>query len=250
MSETGSNPREPDAWSFEHPSTVEMFSDQRLTVSLVLEEENTPPPVMFSSRVGLVTWAEEHGLCCDNLKEHDKNFALRVHGDYRAANTYFRYEHVWVLASYRQYGLAQRDAADLIYSRGNIDPASIDEELEEDGSDRVPPSEALRVHKVDADHVINKSSLKEHQPEAWVLLFPVPRNANRGFGAKFERFYPSVSAETNRVDLPSEVAFKLYCGAMPKTKEQFVRAMGKVRGQLDPGLDVTRRYVDLGCVIK
>ena len=246
MTEAGLHTDEPDAWSFEHPATVLMFSDQRMTVSVVLEEENRPPPVMFASKDGLEAWARARGLRCVELTEHAEDCVLHVHGDYHTKTNHFRYEHVWVLASYGNYGQAQRDAVDLIYTAACIDPLSIDEEPDDLDSetDSVSPSEALRVHKVDADHVINKKSLSEHQPNAWVLLFPVPRNANRGFGAKFEKFYPSISAETVRVDLPPSVAFKIFSGAMPKTKQQFARAMLKVRGLMDPGLDVTREYVD------
>ena len=244
MDEIDASAEEPDAWSFEHPDTVAMFSDQRLTVSMILEEENIPPPVMFSSKKSLTLWACKHDLCRDNLKNHDEDSVLRIHGNYHTTKGFcFRYDHVWVCVKYGEYRRAQNDAVDLVYSVAGVDTSNLDEEPPEDDTDTVLPSEALKVYKVDADHVINKGSLKALQTEAWVLLFPVPRNANRGFGAKFEKYYPSVSAATDRLDLPPEVAFKIFCGAMPKTKQQFARAMGKVRGQFDLERDVIKKFV-------
>lgn len=237
---------EPDAWSFEHPETVEMFADQRMTVCVLLEEEKRPPPVMFASKDGLKAWAGGHGLHCVKLKEHDEDRVLHIHGEFRTTENHFRYEHVWVQASYWNYRQAQKDAVDLFYKRVGIDSSCNDNAADDLESEiySVLPSGLLRIHKVDADHVINKGSLSKYQPEAWVLLFPVPRNANRGFGAKIEKGYPSVLSETLSVDLPPQVAFKFFSGAMPKTKHQFERAMRKVRGIMDPGLEVTKNYVN------
>jgi hypothetical protein len=72
---------------------------------------------------------------------------------------------------------------------------------------------------LDADHVLNRASLKQI-PDAWVMLFPVPADGNRGFGRTVERFRPSVKPGTRTMPLTPETTFKLFCGAMPRNRSE------------------------------
>jgi len=84
---------------------------------------------------------------------------------------------------------------------------------------------------LDADHVINRASLKSF-PDAWVLLFPVPADANRGFGRKVERWRTAVLKGTKRVNLEPLQAFKLFSSVMPNTNDEVNEVMKAIRGQI------------------
>jgi hypothetical protein len=84
---------------------------------------------------------------------------------------------------------------------------------------------------LDADHVLNRASLKQI-PDAWVMLFPVPADANRGFGRTVERFRPSVKPGTRTIPLTPETTFKLFCGAMPRNRSELQKLKTTLAGQL------------------
>lgn len=84
---------------------------------------------------------------------------------------------------------------------------------------------------LDADHVLNRASLKKI-PNAWVLLLPVPADANRGFGRIVERYRTQLSPETEKIDLTPEISFKIFCGAMPRNKQELNSLRKVIAGQL------------------
>jgi hypothetical protein len=94
---------------------------------------------------------------------------------------------------------------------------------------------------LDADHVLNRASLKQI-PDAWVMLFPVPADANRGFGRMVERYRSQVKPGTNTMHLMPETAFKLFAGAMPRDQNELQKLKRIIEGQIG-----VRDYVDRMC---
>ncbi|MFR0713651.1 hypothetical protein ACLUS7_01200 [Enterobacterales bacterium BD_CKDN230030183-1A_HGKHYDSX7] len=69
---------------------------------------------------------------------------------------------------------------------------------------------------LDADHVINKQSLKDI-PDAWVMLAPVIASSNRGFGLAVEKYAVPFTAQRGSIGLDAVTAFKLLASTFPKT---------------------------------
>ena len=84
---------------------------------------------------------------------------------------------------------------------------------------------------LDADHVLNRASLA-HLPEAWVLLFPVPADANRAMGAHVERHLPSAAKEEEELLIDAAQFLKLLTGYFPRTAAEFEHADKIVASQL------------------
>lgn len=69
---------------------------------------------------------------------------------------------------------------------------------------------------LDADHVINKQSLKM-MPDAWVMLAPVIASSNRNFGRVVEKHAKPFSPRVGSIDLDAATAFKLFASTFPTT---------------------------------
>lgn len=69
---------------------------------------------------------------------------------------------------------------------------------------------------LDADHVINKQSLKM-LPDAWVMLAPVIASSNRNFGRLVEKHAVPFSGRVGSIDLDAATAFKLFASTFPST---------------------------------
>ncbi|SPY99995.1 Uncharacterised protein [Pseudomonas luteola] len=72
---------------------------------------------------------------------------------------------------------------------------------------------------LDADHVVNRKSLKHH-PNAWVLLAPVLSGTNRTYGRSIERYLEPISASSSRVTLDPIIALKLFAAKIPESREE------------------------------
>ena len=84
---------------------------------------------------------------------------------------------------------------------------------------------------LDADHVVNKGSLKD-LGDAWVLMAPVHADINRGYGAKVEKHLPKYVPDKKFLELSPLVAFKLFASFMPTSPRELEQAMMLVSGQL------------------
>lgn len=71
---------------------------------------------------------------------------------------------------------------------------------------------------INADHVYSKAALRT-QPDAYVLLFPVPADANQGYGRVVEKYYQSRREDGAALYLSPGMAFKLLSGTMPKISQ-------------------------------
>jgi len=209
-------------WAPLDNETVGMLVSMRVDIACILEADEEAPPVFFKNRDLLVEWTTGHGLEIQKVGRAKLTSAIRVCGFYTSfrRNVSFGYGHVWVRASYTAYARRLRHVAQTSF---NI----------------VPTDWA----KIDADHVINRASLAHH-PDAWVALFPVDKRANRHFGAAVETRLPKVRPNVDRINLPPIAAFKLFCGRMPTTPDDFGWAMSDIRNQFDPSRPGVTKYCD------
>lgn len=67
---------------------------------------------------------------------------------------------------------------------------------------------------LDADHVINKKSLKK-MPDAWVMLAPVIASSNRHFGRIIEKRSTQFAPRVGAIGLDAVTAFKLFAASFP-----------------------------------
>lgn len=195
------------AWAALEGRHAHVVSMARMDVATFLEEDR-PFPVAFRDFDALASWARTGGLdeprAIGSISPSD---AVQVVGEYRVEGAGLRlpYNQVWVRAEFADYRQALLGAA----TRGGL-PASDFEGL-------------------DADHVLNRARLAS-RPEAWVLLFPVHRKANRPFGAVEARL-PPVDFVQGRIDLDPLTGLKLFCSVLPGRGEVDL-TMGDVEGQI------------------
>lgn len=209
-------------WAPHDSETVSMLVSLQVDIGCILEADGEAPPVFFRNRDLLLDWATCHGLQMHRIGGAKPGSAVRLGYFYSShrRNVSFGYSQIWVRASYRAYARRLRHVA---LESFHIDPAD--------------------WSGMDADHVINRASLAHH-PDAWVALFPVKRQANRHFGAIVESRLPAIRPNVDRINLPPIAAFKLFCGLMPRTPEEFRRAMSKVRRHFDTAIPAVGAYCD------
>lgn len=100
---------------------------------------------------------------------------------------------------------------------------------------------------MDADHVFSSSAVR-NVPGAWLLLFPVPAAANRGFGSKVESKFLKLKEESSARNIASEMLFKLFAGFMPTDSGEMTIALRRVYAQLD--VEVRERHMQrIECVM-
>ena len=149
----------------------------------------------------------------------DPRDALLIQGFYEAPSMDCRmyYRQVWVRAPFRGYRHALVQASIPGFGM-----------------------QAADLVNLDADHVVNRARLREW-PDAWVLLFPVHRRANRPFGA-VEAKLPPIAFGDERVDLDPLLGLKLFCSVLPG-REQVDLAMEDVEGQIGLVGPTTRAFL-------
>lgn len=88
---------------------------------------------------------------------------------------------------------------------------------------------------IDADHVVNKSSLANNA-HAWVMLFPVPAHINRRFGAIVEARLGKGNSQLGHITLQERplIWFKIFGNFMPRDDAELETAMCRIRKQIGP----------------
>lgn len=182
------------------------LTDARLDLSMMLEEENNPPPVAFSSFYELSRWANSVGsMKIDRL---NSSRAVRVNGWVRSlGGGRWWYDQVWVDKNYSSYRSAMIQHVSLRYQLTR--PTTRD---------------------IDADHLVARSIL-EPWPKAWVCLFPVPRYSNRPFGG-IEKNLPKVRVQEKLLRLSPIMLFKAFCGFYPRNVLEMNIVIRDMNGQI------------------
>lgn len=211
-----------DTWGIMDGRSSRIIGLSLMDISSILEFDNTVPLVLFKDRQALMEWSASRRLRVEKIEGFSKNNALRIRGPYQCQAGYsFGYNQVWVRAKYTNYARFLRRIAETSFKHAPSDLTGID-----------------------ADHVINRARIK-HLPDAWVMLFPVPKGPNRGFGARIEKYLPKPVANTASVELPPLIAFKLLCGELPKTMAQLTHAMeSNIRCTIMQHIPFAKEYCD------
>lgn len=193
-----------------------------MDISTILEFDNAVPPVMFKDRENLIRWGASRRLFAEKIGKFSENDALRIRGSYLCQDgCRFEYNQIWVRAKYKGYARVLRNIAEKSFKHDHGD-----------------------MRGIDADHVINRARLQQF-PEAWVMLFPVPKGPNRGFGGKIEKYLPKPDARTVSIELPPLIAFKLLCGKLPSTMSELTHAMqSNIRGRIMQDVRFAKEYCD------
>ncbi|SDB25041.1 hypothetical protein [Pseudomonas sp. NFACC13-1] len=107
---------------------------------------------------------------------------------------------------------------------------------------------------LDADHVINKKSLKD-LPHAWVMLAPVIASSNRRFGLAVEQYAVPFTAQQGPIGLDAVTTFKLFAATFPSTantldkqvtafRKRFIPRGPGLQAELETVADKLRGFVD------
>jgi len=248
-------------------------------------ETHVRAPVMFETFAGLEQFAQSEGLDIVNLPLVARADAVELISTPATAQLYKAgIGFVWVRANWKNYrtamlahiakhsigasSLSRHDEAANLFEelRGKLKSGALRQNISR--SDRTELlyifAKEISAHRVaatkggdellfarlnatlDADHVINKSSLTK-LPDSWVMLFPVPADSNRGFGRHIERSVPKAAVGIGQMDLAPKplVAFKLFANFMPKTRTEFAKAMKTVRKQMGPNGELDQFLDDM-----
>lgn len=181
----------------------------RLDLATYIESFNHPPPAMFANWCDLLCWATMNALKLDFIPDSMSNI-VRVHGDFACGTTKISYSQLWAKACYKQY----RDPWANFHKNADL----------------VPRAELTSLH---ADHVINKERILRSNPEAWVLLFPVPGGANSPFGSAVEKKLPPLPPiGPTGYAIDGLVAFKIFSAEYPRNWSEFEEQLDTIQGQL------------------
>jgi hypothetical protein len=251
------------------------YAVQRTLVASMMEREESVP-VMFDSFNALQNWVCANGLQFRQLQNFSYTDVIEVISTsaspllYRAGPSY-----LWVRAAWRQVYrdaflawldlnyrqsdqrslhlstiTAYTDAIDNL-NRGIIRPRLSSAErndmvafLNAECSKHQQAYDVNLVDKtlfrfmdmgIDADHVINKSSLANN-PNAWVMLFPVPADINRRFRASVEAGLGKGNSNLSAIALQERpiVLFKIFGNFMPKNDDELRVALRRIRSQIGP----------------
>lgn len=245
----------------------------RASIAPLIEAE-TPVPVMFCCKAALESWASLNKMKCSQVGTISTDDAVKLfpQGDpgkvlqpsvmywVRAKSSCYRSALIeWFKADSGADCVRKANTESLTFlkaakkdiskiptthrrfsrERKNLALAQVSRSIKEftESMKREKPDESVAfklMGTLDADHVANRASLSQ-LPDAWVLVFPVPSDANRGFGRSVERSRVKVAAATLRIDLTPETAFKLFASAMPNTESELETVMGAIKKQIKHG---------------
>jgi hypothetical protein len=121
------------------------------------------------------------------------------------------YRALWVRAKYGQYRNAMK-AYLTTYKAGD------------DG-----------LKSVDADHVINRHRVKSQYPDAWLMLMPVPNEANRGFGSAIEKNFEKINLDRDSWLIEPVVLLKSFAVTSPKSYAEVKALISQLEGQMENG---------------
>jgi len=229
-------------------------------------------PVMYSSKRDLLfdVW-QTHD--CSRISEYGE--ALLTTG--KRNTRFFGIEQLWVKANSTRYQDAmlavwkkvmheanpnRHKAAALVFSRCLDQVAKKELRAELSPEDRGKLMVLLKTRKaahftaasgqpqprlmshfdctLNGDHVFSATALKPAE-DAWVWLFPVPANANQGFGAKVEQRYLPLKTTTNTRFISPGMVYKLLASAMPRNSGDSDLINQRVRGQLGSSVKALER---------
>lgn len=171
------------------------------------------PPGMFTNLDVLDEWIfdMEHRpdgaiIVKRKLAEFSSNDVLVLTAE---AGSLIRYESVWVRAKWKSY----RDAMKAHLEK---DQAGYD-----------------GIKSVDADHVINRQRILENHHDGWVMLMPVPLEANRAFGSAIEKGLPPIDPATKFRLIEPLLLLKTFAGTSIQNLTDLRALEAQIAGQME-----------------
>jgi hypothetical protein len=99
----------------------------------------------------------------------------------------------------------------------------------------------LLDRSLDADHIINKQSLK-NLPDAWVMLAPVLSGTNRKFGRMIERRAAPFMPGRNMIPLDPITALKLHAPTIPTCQQEVRDAYSNLKNWMLKSPNLTLEF--------
>lgn len=167
-------------------------------------EQRTPVPVYFEAYDHMAAYCEANELAIDEIGGLRPKDAVFIRHTGRRVG----YGLVWVKATAKQRDV-RKAMVNHIVNAYDIEPAALS--------------------PLDADHVVNRASLKK-VPGAWVTVMPVFYEVNQRTGFIFEK---GLEVETSRSKLyPNPLhLFKTLSNIWPKNIAEYEEAMCEIEGQ-------------------
>lgn len=194
---------------FASPTQDERSAVMSITMQMRMDivsnvEQRTPVPVYFEAYVHMTAYCEANELAIDEIRDLGPEDAVFV----RHTGTRVGYGLVWVKATTKQRDVRKAMVNHIVHAYG-IEPTALS--------------------SLDADHVVNRASLKK-VPGAWVTVMPVFYEVNRRTGFIFEK---GLEVETSRSKFyPNPLhMFKILSNIWPKSIAEYQEAMREIEGQ-------------------
>ena len=198
------NPSRPSNIPPDDSSRIELLLIQmRIDIASCFIENGGDSPVYFRNRTLLESWIGSCGL----TKRTDLRKTIEVSGWVQTKSGRCWTHQLWVR---RDNSSHKPIFLNLVASKHNVS--------ELDGT------------KINVDHVVNKKSVQN--PDAWILLFPVPAHVNQVYGSVVERRLPEIPKDVDRGDMTKIMCFKLFCERIPNNPKEFEREMRGIREQI------------------
>ncbi|RDU97859.1 hypothetical protein DWV00_15000 [Trinickia dinghuensis] len=200
----------------------------RRNVSDWFEMKQELPPAMFHSRAALESWAQGNGINVQPFPNasSDKTVLLRKLGSQP------EYEALWVRVDFREYRNVMKKYLRRFYL------SKKDHRGKQLSKDRQVSNEAVleaAAKHFDADHVIARHRLGNHRINGWVMLLPVPKGSNRGFGSRVEKWASRVAKDVPTIAITPLLLLKLYgVTSPPKDKLNFDKFMEMLAMTIEP----------------
>lgn len=185
----------------------------RLDLATYEEGFKATLPAMFAKWTDLQSWAETNDFRM-KFVPNSMDKIVEVKGQFTCGNYKMPYRQLWAKADYKPY----RDPWANFHGK----------------TDKVSRPRLTSLH---ADHVISKERVLPNNPEAWVMLFPVPGGSNSPFGSLVEKGLPDlppISTEGYLID--GLVGFKLFSNEYPRTAAELQEQLKAIGGQVSPEL--------------
>lgn len=192
-----------------HDGQASIIVNARLDLATYEEGFNTMPPAMFSNWADLQSWACRNGLKLKFIDNSKDNIVL-ITGEFNCGNYRIPYRQLWAKAAYKPY----RNPWITFHEK----------------ADKLSRPRFSTLH---ADHVISKGRVLYNNPDAWVMLFPVPGGSNSPFGSLVEKKLaklPPIGSSGYSID--GLVGFKIFSSEYPRTASELQEQLKAIGGQV------------------
>ena len=194
---------------FAPPTDEERWDVASVTMQMRMDvvsnwEAGTPMPVYFGTYDEMSAYCEWNQLLIEEIRGVKPDDGVLI----RHTGTRVGYGLVWVKATTKRVEVRKAMVNHIIDAY------------------HLRPNE---LSPVDADHVVNRASLKK-APDAWVALMPVFYEVNRRTGFIFEKGLEVETSRSKNYPNPLQM-FKILSDIWPRTVAEYEEAIKRVEAQ-------------------